>query len=52
MASIKSIFVRGGYDQSRFVFGLGLGLGGVRLDLATGSDPQKQVALSLTFGGR
>ena len=27
-------------------------LGGARLDLATGTDPQQQVALGLTFGGR
>ncbi len=48
----RALYVRGGYDQSRFVFGLGLAFGGVRLDLATGSDPQQQAALSLTFGGR
>ena len=48
----KMLFLRGGYDQSRFVVGLGLSLGGIRLDLATGSKPQEQVALSLTFGGR
>jgi len=48
----KMLFLRGGYDQSRFVVGLGLALGGIRLDVATGSKPQEQVALSLTFGGQ
>lgn len=44
--------LRGGYDQSRFVAGLGLSFGGVRLDLAASTNPQEQAALSLTFGGR
>ena len=48
----KMLFLRGGYDTSRFVAGVGVALGGVRLDLATGTNPQEQVALSLTFGGR
>ncbi len=48
----RTLSLRGGYDQSRFVAGLGLAFGGARLDLATGTDPQQQVALSLTFGGR
>ena len=45
----RTLSLRGGYDQSRFVAGLGLSFGGVRLDLATGTDPQQQVALGLTF---
>jgi hypothetical protein len=48
----RTLSLRGGYDRSRFVAGLGLAFGGARLDLATGTDPQQQVALSLTFGGR
>ena len=48
----RTFSLRGGYDQSRFVAGLGLSFGNARLDLATGTDPQQQVALSLTFGGR
>ena len=48
----KSVFLRGGYDQSRFVVGLGFAFSGVRLDLATGSNPEQQAAISLTFGGR
>jgi len=48
----KMLLLRGGYDQSRFVAGLGLAFGGFRIDLATGSNPQEQAALSLTFGGR
>ena len=48
----RGFSVRGGYDQSRFVAGLGFQAGGVRLDLATSTNPQEQVALSLTFGGR
>ena len=48
----RTLSLRGGYDQSRFVAGLGLSLGGARLDLATGTDPQQQIALGLTFGGR
>ena len=45
----RTLSLRGGYDQSRFVAGLGLSFGGARLDLATGTDPQQQVALGLTF---
>ena len=45
----RTLSLRGGYDRSRFVAGLGLSLGGARLDLATGTDPQQQVALGLTF---
>jgi len=48
----RTLSVRGGYDRSRFVAGIGLAFGGARLDLATGTDPQQQVALGLTFGGR
>ena len=48
----RALSLRAGYDRSRFVAGLGLSLGGARLDLATGTDPQQQVALGLTFGGR
>lgn len=48
----RTFSLRGGYDQSRFVAGIGLAFGGARLDLATGTDPQQQVALSLSFGGR
>ncbi len=48
----RMLYLRGGYDRSRFVGGIGLALGGVRLDLATGSNPQEQVAVGLTFGGR
>ena len=48
----RGFSLRGGYDQSRFVAGLGLSFGGVRLDFATSTNPQEQVALSLTFGGR
>jgi len=48
----RTLFLRAGYDRSRFVAGLGLSFGGARLDLATGTDPQQQVALGLTFGGR
>ena len=48
----RTFSLRGGYDRSRFVAGIGLSLGGARLDLATGTDPQQQVALGLTFGGR
>ena len=48
----RLLSLRGGYDRSRFVAGLGLSLGGARLDIATGTDPQQQVALGLTFGGR
>lgn len=48
----KMLFVRGGYDTSRFVAGIGIALGGVRLDIATGTNPQEQVAVGLTFGGR
>ena len=48
----RTLSLRGGYDQSRFVAGLGLSFGNARLDLATGTDPQQQVALGLTFGGR
>ena len=44
--------MRVGYNGSRFVAGIGLGFGGARLDIATGTDPQQQVALGLTFGGR
>ena len=44
--------VRAGYDRSRFVAGLGFGTRAFRVDLATGTNPQEQVALSLTFGGR
>ena len=51
-AVAHSLFLRGGYDQSRFVVGVGFAFSGVRLDLATGSKPQEQLALSLTFGGR
>ena len=51
-AVAHSVFLRGGYDQSRFVVGVGFAFSGVRLDLATGSKPQEQAALSLTFGGR
>jgi len=51
-AIAHSLFLRGGYDQSRFVIGVGFAFSGVRLDLATGSKPQEQAALSLTFGGR
>jgi len=45
----RTLSLRGGYDRSRFVAGLGLAFGGARLDLATGTDPQQQVALGLTF---
>lgn len=45
----RTLSLRGGYDRSRFVAGLGLSFGGARLDLATGTDPQQQVALGLTF---
>lgn len=48
----RTLSLHGGYDRSRFVAGLGLSFGGARLDLATGTDPQQQVALGLTFGGR
>ena len=48
----RALSLRAGYDRSRFVAGLGLSFGGARLDLATGTDPQQQVALGLTFGGR
>ena len=48
----KMLFVRGGYDTSRFVAGLGFAFGGVRLDVATGTNPQEQVAIGLTFSGR
>ena len=48
----RGLTLRGGYDQSRFVAGLGLSFSGVRLDLATGTNPQEEVALSLTFGSR
>ncbi|MGI4790751.1 MAG: conjugal transfer protein TraF [Janthinobacterium lividum] len=48
----RGFSLRGGYDQSRFVAGLGFGFGGVQIDLATSTDPQQQVALSLIFGGR
>jgi len=48
----RLLSLRAGYDRSRFVAGVGLSLGGARLDLATGTDPQQQVALGLTFGGR
>lgn len=41
--------VRGGYDASRFVVGVGVGTRAFRLDVATGANPQEQVALSLTF---
>jgi len=41
--------VRGGYDASRFVAGVGVGTPAFRLDVATGTNPQEQVALSLTF---
>ncbi len=41
--------LRGGYDASRFVAGVGVGTPAFRLDLATGTNPQEQVALSLTF---
>lgn len=44
--------LRGGYDANRFVAGLGFSFGGVRLDLATGTNPQEQVALGLTFSGK
>ncbi len=47
-----NLLLRGDYDQSRFVVGIGFAFSGVRLDLATGSKPQEQAALSLTFGGR
>ena len=48
----RGFSLRGGYDQSRFVAGLGVSLGGVRIDLATGANPSELAALSLTFGGR
>ena len=48
----KMLFLRGGYDTSRFVAGLGFGTRSFRLDLATGTNPQEQVALSLTFSGK
>jgi len=48
----RTLSLRGGYDRSRFVAGVGLAFGGARLDLATGTNPQEQVALGLTFGGR
>jgi hypothetical protein len=48
----KMLFLRGGYDTSRFVAGLGFGTPSFRLDLATGTNPQEQVALSLTFSGK
>ena len=48
----RGLSLRGGYDQSRFVAGLGLSFGGIRLDLAASTNPQEQAALSLTFGGR
>ncbi len=48
----RAFSVRGGYDRSRFVAGLGFAFGTTRLDLATGANPQEEVALSLTFGGR
>ena len=44
--------VRVGYDRSRFVAGIGIGTSAFRLDLATGTNPQEQVALGLTFGTR
>ena len=44
--------VRVGYDRSRFVAGIGIGTSAFRLDLATGTNPQEQVALGLTFGSR
>ena len=45
----RTVSLRGGYNQSRFVAGLGFSFGNARLDLATGTDPQQQVALGLTF---
>ncbi len=48
----RTLSLRGGYDRSRFVAGVGLAFGGARLDLAAGTNPQEQVALGLTFGGR
>lgn len=48
----RGLSLRGGYDRSRFVAGLGLSFGGVRLDLAASTNPQEQAALSLSFGGR
>ncbi len=48
----KTLFVRGGYDTSRFVAGLGFAFGGVRLDVATGTNPQEQVAVGLSYSLR
>lgn len=45
----KMFFVRGGYDQSRFVAGLGFAAGGFRLDIASGTNPEEKVALSLSY---
>ena len=48
----RAFAVRVGYDRSRFVAGIGIGTSAFRLDLATGTNPQEQVALGLTFGTR
>ena len=43
---------RVGYSGSRFVAGIGLGSENARLDIATGTNPQEQVAIGLTFSTR
>ena len=48
----RAFAVRVGYSQSRFVAGIGIGNQNARLDIATGTDPQEQVAIGLTFSGQ
>ncbi|MBV9850936.1 MAG: hypothetical protein JO250_14790 [Armatimonadetes bacterium] len=50
--AFKYVVPRIGYDNDRFVYGLGLNFGPLRFNAAAGTDPQQRAAadLSLNFG--
>jgi hypothetical protein len=44
---IKWVSVRGGYDQDRFVYGIGLNIGPVSVDAAAGQDYRKLISVGV-----
>lgn len=49
-AASRNFALRGGYDDDQFTAGIGLNLGGARVDLAVGQRPSERFALGLSFG--
>ncbi len=48
LAVSSALLLRAGYDQNRFVAGLGIRVGTLRLDLATSTNPSERVAIGIS----